>query len=181
MCVILFLTDQIKGTIVVEEPWLRWCWDIPTASRPNVLSTALFGDHKTRGSDWLCSVTLLILKTHENIEKTKLHQVWTESWEALICSWMCCQKKKTITLYNQSGSDCRCTYCWSQHQLLSKAITCRLKRTAWKTGNLIVETTKAHIIQTNAGCVPSLYQGGLNINDVLECLSKAQHTHFILG
>ena len=93
----------------------------------------------------------------------------------------CVVKIKRLLRSNQSGSDCRCTYCWSQHQLLSKAITCRLKRTAWKTGNLIVETTKAHIIQTNAGCVPSLYQGGLNINDVLECLSKAQHTHFILG
>ena len=74
-----FSPDQIMGTIFVQGPWLRWSWDIPTASRPNVLSpaAALFGDHKTRGSDWLCSVTLFILETHRNMDKTKFHKLWT--------------------------------------------------------------------------------------------------------
>ena len=128
------------------------------SSRPNVFSTALFGDHKTRGSDWLCSVTLLILKTRQNRDKTKLHKMRRWTWEAVNIQRLCCVVKgKRLSLYYQSGSDCRCTYCWSQQELqcnalLSKAITRQSKRTAWKTDNLIVETPKAHIIQSNAGC-----------------------------
>ena len=76
-----FSPDQIMGTIFVQGPWLRWSWDIPTASRPNVLSpaAALFGDHKTRGSDWLCSVTLFILETRRNMDTTKFQKLRTET------------------------------------------------------------------------------------------------------